>query len=530
VRKMIFLLVVLFTFCLGLILPPEESSAAENSVRVTLPEFEVKLNGNKVENQYREYPLFVYKDITYVPMTWYDSRLLGLETEWTQSDGLTIVKGNVTSSYVPYKSNHKNSTSYKATIPTYEISINGETVDNSKEEYPLLSYNDLIYFPLTWKFAHGEFGWGYMWDDTEGLAINSNNPQVQTVNLPTSAGENDVAVFKGYYYFTETAGNTNQVYRVPITNTSNKELVYSYDVDTSHGFNKNLKFEIRDNELWFSYHVGGAIMGSDKYCKVNENGKAEIEHQGYLDFKNIPNGTLIINQFVPPGGNNLLSVPTGLEVQNGKSVGNSNLIYGWHVTFDGTSTGFGADRSTTILADDAYVLASSYPVENKDLNKIYKIDLKTNETEKIINSEVNNFKILNNKLYYVRDADHSLYSSNMDGTNEQKLSTNKVANWYGEIDGNVYYTVANTNGQINLYKVEPSKEDTLVLKEPLESVQLVNDKLICKFATGENYGIKVLDKSGNLYLAITDQVTDVFAYNDLILIVSKDDNSIKLVK
>jgi hypothetical protein len=288
-----------------------------------------------------------------------------------------------------------------------------------------------------------------------------------------------------------------------------------------------MKFEIRDNELWLSYHVGGATMGSNVYAKVNDNGKAAIEQQGYLDFKSTPYGTLRINQGVPPGGNNLLLVPTGIN--NGNSVGNPNLIYGWHITDNGTGRGFGGDRSTTIIGDDVYVLASSYPIENGDLNKIYKINLKTNETEKIINSEVNNFKIVNNKLYYVKDADHAMYSSNMDGTDEQKLSDNKIANWYDEIDGNVYYTVVNTNGQFNLYKSETSKEDTLVLKEPLESVQLLNDKLICKLAAGEDYGVKVLDKSGNLHLAITDQTSDVFAYNDLILIVSTEDKSIKLV-
>lgn len=530
VRKKIVLYAVLLTLSLNLILPPKESIAADSNVKVTLPKFPIKLNGNKVENQYREYPLLVYKDITYFPMTWYDSRLLGLRTEWTQNDGLKIVKGNVTSSFVPDRTSHTNSSSYKATVPTFEITINGGTVDNSKEEYPLLNYKDVIYFPLTWKFAHVEFGWDYVWSDSEGLSITSNNPQVKAVNLPKSAGDNDVAVFKEYYYFTETVENTNQVYRVPVNNTLHKELVLSYEMDSKYGFNKNLKFEIRDNELWFSYHHGGATMGSDVYGKINDQGKASIEHQGYLDFKNTPNGTLIINQSVPPSGNNLLLVPSGQEVINGKAIGNPKLIYGWHSSANGTGASLGTDKSTTIIGDDVYVLASSVAAEQRDPNKVYKINLKTNETVKIINSEVSNFKVVNNKLYYVKDADQLLYSSNMDGTNEQQLSDNKVANWYDEIDGNVYYTMGNTTGQYKLYKAEPSKEDTILFKEPLEIVQIVNDKLICKLVAGEDYGVKVLDKSGNLHLAITDQVSNVFAYGDDILIVTIDDKSIKLVK
>ncbi len=525
VRNKIVAWVALVAICLGLFTFPEKNLAADQTVKVTLPKFEVKLNGHIVENQYREYPLLVYKDITYFPMTWYDSRLLGLETEWTKIDGLKIAKSNVTSSYMPYKSSRKNPSSVTATISTSKITINGKSVDNSKEEYPLLSYNNVRYFPLTWKFAHDEFGWAYTWNSSEGLSIKSTNPQLKAVNLPAYAGENDIAMFEGYYYFTETVGSTNQVYRVPVGKTSSKELVYSYALDTSY-MNNALRFEIRDNELWFIYHMGGATMGSDVYGKISEDGKAIIEHDGYLDFRDTPYGTLIIDQFVPPSGNNLRMVPAGQDDRQGTSVGNPDLIYGWHITNEGTSLSFNSERSTTIIGEDVFVLASSYPVGTGDSNNIYKINLKNNETERIIKAKVSNFKVLKNKLYYVKDADQYLYSSSLDGTNEQQLSTNKAAYWYGEIDGIVYYTVANTLGTFNLYKSVPSKEDMLVVYEPLESVQFEGANLICKLAEGEDYGVMILDKSGNHYLSVTGPVSNVIAYQDTVLVVTKKDRSV----
>jgi hypothetical protein len=118
----------------------------------------------------------------------------------------------------------------------------------------------------------------------------------------------------------------------------------------------------------------------------------------------------------------------------------------------------------------------------------------------------------------------------MDGSNQQKLSHHKVANWFDETDGNLYYTVANTKGEFNLYKAESSGEDTPVLKDPLESVRAVNNKIICKLVAGNDYGVKILDKSGDVNLAITDQASAVYAYNDSILVVSATDKSIKLVK
>ncbi len=520
---------ILFTFCLSVVVFTNESFATEQTVKVTLPEFTVKLNGNVVNNQYREYPLLVYKNMTYLPMTWYDCRLLGLETKWNKEDGLKIIQSNVTSSYVPYKTELKNLKSYSATVPTFNSSVNGKVIDNSEEEYPLLSFNNITYFPLTWEFAHDEFGWEYIWDKTEGLTINSNNPQFKTVNLPEYATENDIAFFKEYYYFVETLGDTNKVYRIHEDNMSSKELVYSYELDTTYGFNNRIGFMIRDDELWFYYHIGGATMGSDIYCKINDNGKATVEHKGYLDFKNTPNGTLIIKQFVPPTGNNL--VLESLDKDNRNKIGDSNLIYDWHINTKDQGIGYNSSNSTTVIGNDVYVLASPYPIGNEDLNRIYKVNLDTNETTKIIDFEVNDFKVINNKLYYIKSKDKSLYSSNLDGTNERKVSGNKIKNyisWYGEVDGNIYYTTGERS-QVNLYKAEPSKEDILVLNEPLENVQIVNNKIICKLIEGEDYGVKVLDKSGNLKLAITDQVVDVFVYKDKIIMVSAEGKLIKLV-
>ncbi|WP_282942344.1 DUF5050 domain-containing protein [Paenibacillus sp. RC67] len=521
----------LLAFCLSTGLAPWQSFAAESSVRVTLPEFGVKLNGNQVDNQYRQYPLLVYKDITYFPMTWYDSRLLGLQTDWSLQDGLTIAKDKVASSYVPYTTGNKNGTNMKATIPAIDITINNKKVNNATESYPLLSYNDIIYFPLTWRFAHDEFGWQYNWNNSTGLSIQSDNTQLKTVQLPDYAGDNDVAIYKGYYYYVETAGLTNEVYRAPVEDTTHKELVYTYELDTSKGINKNLKFQIKDNELWFSYHNGGAIMGSDVYCKVNEDGKAMQVHRGYFDVKSTAEGNLIINLSVPPNGNNLIWVPNGEEVANGKSLGNPNLIYGWHIS---NGSAYSGDHSTTIIGDDIFVLASSYAINMENLkdnlNQIYRINMKTNETKKIVNAEVSHFKIIHNKLFYVKDEDQFLYSSNLDGTGEQKLSHNQVGNWYEEIDGNVYYTNHDANGQIHLYKVEKTQIDTLLLEDALESVQSMNDQIICKIAAGGDYSLKILDKSGKLQLSVTDQVSRMFAYDNHIVFVSATDQSIKQVE
>ncbi|CAH2213846.1 DUF5050 domain-containing protein [Tepidibacter aestuarii] len=177
-------------------------------------------------------------------------------------------------------------------------------------------------------------------------------------------------------------------------------------------------------------------------------------------------------------------------------------------------------------------MASAYLIKNNEKNYIYKINLNTNETIKITNFGVENFKIANNKIYYVKDEDQYLYSSKLDGTNEKKLSDNKLSGYYDrdyEVDENIYYTISNKDGNLRLYKVDTAKEDTLVLKEYLKNIKIENNKIICTLLQGEDYGIKVFDKSGDLNLAITDQVSDSFVYGDKILIILGSDKAIKIV-
>ena len=75
---------------LALCLLPGEAGAAGESERVTLPGFDVTLNWAAFSNDYSRYPLLVYKDITYFPMTYHDCRLLGLTTSWSAAEGLSI--------------------------------------------------------------------------------------------------------------------------------------------------------------------------------------------------------------------------------------------------------------------------------------------------------------------------------------------------------------------------------------------------------------------------------------------------------
>lgn len=139
---------------------------------VTLPEFKVTLGGFEFNNTYAKYPLIVYKNITYLPMTYFDSRLLGLETEYSAESGLAIkpLSGDVPE-YQSEKLDTPNAKSYTASLANGKISVNGKRIYNHTEDYPLLLFRDVTYFPLTWRFAVEEFSWNYSFDTEDGLVV-----------------------------------------------------------------------------------------------------------------------------------------------------------------------------------------------------------------------------------------------------------------------------------------------------------------------------------------------------------------------
>lgn len=149
-----------------------------------IPKCKVTFNGQEVDSAERQFPLLQFRDIVYFPMTYYDCRFLGVTTDWDDNTKkLTIKKEFVENpQYHDYDwlPNHDRGFVYEnKDIGLYgdvqncefNIVVNGKEVINENEEYPLLLFRNVTYFPLTWRFAVDEFGWEYSYDEENGLVI-----------------------------------------------------------------------------------------------------------------------------------------------------------------------------------------------------------------------------------------------------------------------------------------------------------------------------------------------------------------------
>lgn len=171
------------TLLILIIFSIEPVSANSNQVIVTIPAFKVTLNGEIMDNEYNKYPLLVYKDITYFPMTYYGSRFLGLKANWYEKRSVLFVgvcpESEKENQLKIIRNSNKNGSRYNAVIADYDLALNTldikSFINNSSEKYPILNFRGISYFPLTWKYAVDEFGWDYSYSNQDGLVINSGN-------------------------------------------------------------------------------------------------------------------------------------------------------------------------------------------------------------------------------------------------------------------------------------------------------------------------------------------------------------------
>jgi hypothetical protein len=296
---------------------------------------------------------------------------------------------------------------------------------------------------------------------------------------------------------------------------SNKKEIYSYSFSDEVS-PKNIFFQILDNTLWFTYSPSrGVTSGGNEYVRIGDDGKAELVYQGNLDFRDTPYGLLIANLDLANDAGSLYFQ----EGNNRKSVGDPDLKYSPHATQNGLT-------ATTVVGDYVYVLLQQEIAT--DPYYIYKINLKTNKTEKIVSSPVRWFQIIDNKLIYVKkEEENALYSSALDGTNEIQLSEHAVS-WFDIIDGNLFYTTKKNSTQFDLYKVNSDGVDTLVWTSPFASVQVLNGKLVCQL--GGSDGVVILDGSGSLLLKLADPIARVLTSDNGVLVQNSKNSSFEFIR
>lgn len=447
--------------------------AVAANVQVTLPNFPVTLNGTAIDNSYRQYPLLVYNNITYFPMTYYDCRFLGVETEWTQASGLKIEQSGLTGAYHQDNGKQKNGRTATAQLATGKIAVNGKAITNSKEQYPLLVYRDVTYFPLTWRFAVDEFGWKYSYDNKKGLVIDAGNAKTKSVTLQDARKaqyENDVfsfAIDKQYLYY---QGEKSAIYRRPLTSWSdNKQRKQIAEVpyeDLYYTGYPHASFCEEGGRVYLEYHSGGATMGHNvRLCLSADRASDNVLKYQYDAFTDFGDFQIRID---------------------GMAIGGAPAVPMTYIGKDGTTKAVGAEGYCYQINSSGYdkkrnqLYVSAYQpqadIGNAGKSYLYAVDLRTGATEKLHDKATSDYQYADDRLFYLSrtkpdgsdDAKVSaryLYVMNMTTGQEQSLgqvgySSKTNDTLYAAAQNGVYYR-SQENGNLLFWNKHTGKTETI---------------------------------------------------------------------
>ena len=157
---------------------------ANTEINVSIPTFDVTVNGVEYNSDYSEYPFLVYNDITYMPMTYDFATFMGINITFNMGVNEVYHKGemilhigNAERTAIElgqYLKNIKNKASDMAVIPDYHTYVSFEENEYDNQSlYPVINYKGITYLPLTWDVMHTLLDWEYSFDQDRGLVINS---------------------------------------------------------------------------------------------------------------------------------------------------------------------------------------------------------------------------------------------------------------------------------------------------------------------------------------------------------------------
>ncbi|SDC46076.1 hypothetical protein SAMN02799630_00268 [Paenibacillus sp. UNCCL117] len=145
--------------------PVIEEVIPEGHVKVTLPTFRILINyesgASDAQNSTLKYPFFMYNDIIYAPLNYDMCSTLTIESNWSNEVGLSLRKTDAKIGqgvrFQRIEASSAQPANMYAHLPSFNIYVNDTWVDNGKEEYPFLVYNDVTYYPMTWN-NNNKFG------------------------------------------------------------------------------------------------------------------------------------------------------------------------------------------------------------------------------------------------------------------------------------------------------------------------------------------------------------------------------------
>lgn len=379
-----------------------------------LPRFKVTLNGKEYHSLNSRYPLFVYKGITYLPATYFTMRYMGIATEF-QNGTLYLSKPNISGSFDDYPMRQSNPKKIAVSRAKANLIVLGNEVRSS--QYPIMSFRNVMYLPMTWELMHDQLGMNYVFSESRGLIIQSDDKKISESSSMV-AGDNPVdehlnPIDLELY----PVSDGKRIYRyaqdkIISTNMQGKDVKEIYRFGDNPLSPPHIgDFQVENGNFTVRYRVGTAVMG--------HNTKIEVDEQGKLREKHLGNGIYKIGKeaeyyYAFPGTQR--GDIREMIGERGKNIGDETYFYGYGKNID-IRDNYRQD-SFGEYKDKIYLMAQ----KDKGMN-IVSIDKKTKKTEMVVDLDVLGFVMDQYLIYFWTKEGIYFYNiDHVDTTDTLKLS------------------------------------------------------------------------------------------------------------
>lgn len=457
----------LLLICLLLLLP--KTALAADTISVQIPNFTVTLNGVQVDQTHREYPFLAYNNITYFPMTYYDCRFLGLESNWTERDGLSITKSKISGGYRAYQQAASNGTGkgYQAEKIDKPVLVNGIVIDNKTEQYPLLRFRNVVYFPLTWRFAVETFGWDYRFDNKAGLTIQSDNLAAKPLAIQNGYYGSERGFYQGHFqvmkdqllYLT----NDYYLYRMPLNQLQPAQeisLTLKGNTDSGTVFGTYVNEPERNVQIYKAFDGKYYFYCSNGWGNImGEFGEWVIHDDYTMDGNEVRGGIDGIYQHYPD-----VDICIDVSILSVRDKGKYHTYGSNDYYFD-----YRAPQQYQLIGRNLYIMASK---ELFGLGRLCCINLDTDKITEILSEPADCFQIIGNTAYIVNKQNRLLAVNLTNGTAED-LSITLWQRDTNNPDDKLNHSICAVGNQL-YYVKDDRKLYCLGNDTPLENANITN--------------------------------------------------------
>lgn len=138
-------------------------------IEVELSQNLIEINGRRYKNSEIEYPFINYLGFSYIPLTYYGCRMMGINCDWTKEDGVVLSSGGKAAEDIMGDNDMKEGILEKASFYKGKITINGKLYEYGDTAYPLIQYKNVVYIPVLWQRGMEELGINYEFLGAEKL-------------------------------------------------------------------------------------------------------------------------------------------------------------------------------------------------------------------------------------------------------------------------------------------------------------------------------------------------------------------------